>query len=124
MENGFLNKAKENLRTAQMSFDAECYNEYANRACYAAFQAAIAALADQGAAKGKNDHKWVQSEFNRILIKRQKVYPAKFKAYLLNMQRVRDKADYSEKNVGKKAACKQLSQSAEMIQIIEKELNK
>jgi uncharacterized protein (UPF0332 family) len=124
MENGFLSKAKENLRIARMSFDAECYNACANRAYYAAFQAAIAALADRGAARGKNDHKWVQSEFNRMLIKGQKVYPARVKSYLLNMQRVRDKADYSEKNVGKKAAQKQLSQSAELIQIIEKELGK
>ena len=49
----------------------------------------------------KNDHAWVQSEFNRRLIKNRKVYPDKLKTYLLNMQDVRNHADYSAEKIGK-----------------------
>jgi uncharacterized protein (UPF0332 family) len=118
----FLNKAKENLKIARLSFDNECYNASANRAYFAAFQAAVAAFSAQGIHSGKNEHAWVQSEFNLRLIKRRKVYPAKLKAYLLDMQQARNKADYSEKDVGKNASRKQLSCAAEMIDAIEKEL--
>ncbi len=117
-----MDKAKENLNIAQLSFEMECYNACANRAYFAAFQAAVAALSAQGIQSGKNDHAWVQSEFNLQLIKRKKIYSAKFKGYLLDMQQARNKADYSEKNVGKKASREQLSRAAEMIYAIEKEL--
>ncbi len=82
MENIFLDKAKENLKMAQVSFEHECYNACANRAYYAAFQAAIAALSDKGVSKGKYEHKWVQAEFSEKLIKRQKLYPGMLKSYL------------------------------------------
>ncbi len=61
MKEDFLNKAKENLKIAQLSFEHDCYNACANRAYFAAFQAAIAALAKDGV-QGKNDHAYVQSE--------------------------------------------------------------
>ncbi|OQX26281.1 MAG: hypothetical protein BWK80_11180 [Desulfobacteraceae bacterium IS3] len=122
MKEEFLNKAKENLKIAQLSFEHDCYNACANRAYFAAFQAAIAALAKEGVQKGKNDHAYVQSEFNFRLIKRQKIYPAKLKAYLSDMQYVRNIADYSSDNVGKKLAREQILQAAEMIGFIEREL--
>jgi len=40
------------------------------------------------------------------------------------MQTERNKADYSENNIGKKVACRQLSQATEMVGLIEKELNR
>ncbi|MDM8524171.1 HEPN domain-containing protein [Desulfococcaceae bacterium HSG8] len=122
MKKEFLQKAEENLKIAQMSFDTKCYNACANRAYYAAFQAAIAALTAQGLQKGKNDHKWVQAEFNRRLIIRKKIYPSGLKTYLSDMQPVRNIADYSEENVSRKLARKQLSRASEMVRIIEKEL--
>ncbi len=120
----FLSKARENLKIAQISFDSECYNACANRAYYAAFQAAIAALSDKGIQSEKNEHAWVQSEFSLRLIHRKKVYPAKLKTYLLDMQLVRNMADYSYKRVSRKLAREQLSQASEMIRAIEKELDK
>jgi len=108
-----------------MSFENECYNVCASRAYFSAFQAAIAALADRGfLARGKNDHGYIQSEFSLRLIKRHKIYPAKFRTYLSDMQAERNKADYSENNIGKKVACRQLSQATEMVGLIEKELNR
>jgi uncharacterized protein (UPF0332 family) len=121
----FLNKAEENLKIAQISFENECYNACATRAYFSAFQVAIAALAHKGClAKGKNDHAFVNSEFNLRLIKRQKIYPAKFRTYLPNMQAERNVADYSEQNISKKVAYKLLSQATEMIGFVEKELNR
>ncbi len=120
----FFDKAEENLRIAQLSFEHECYNACANRAYYAAFHAAIAALAVHGIISDKNEHSWVQSEFNLQLIKKRKIYPAKIRAYLSDMQQARNKADYSEKDVGKKASREQLSRAAEMIELIKKELSR
>ncbi len=125
MKQEFLKKAKENLKIAQMSFESECYNVCASRAYFSAFQAAIAALADKGClARGKNDHGYIQSEFSLRLIKRHKLYPAKVRTYLSDMQTERNKADYAENNIGKKVACRQLSQATEMVGLIEKELNR
>ncbi len=124
MKEEFFSKAEENLKIAQLSFEHDCYNACANRAYFAAFQAAIAALADKGIRSERNEHAWVQSEFNLKLIKRQKVYSAKLKAYLLDMQDIRNKADYSDRNISKKIAHKQLSWATEMIGSIEKELSK
>ncbi|OQY57499.1 MAG: hypothetical protein B6245_16765 [Desulfobacteraceae bacterium 4572_88] len=96
LEQDFLKKAKENLRIAQMSFEHQCHNACANRAYYACFQAAIAALVSRRAGRGKFDHKWVQAEFSRKLIKRQKIYPARLRSYLLEMQIIRNRADYEK----------------------------
>ncbi len=120
----FLNKAKENLKIAQISLDNECYNACANRAYFASFQAAIAALADKDIRSEKNEHAWVQSEFNLQLIKRKKIYPAVLKKYLPNMQIERNVADYSKQDISRKIALRQLSHAKEMIGLIEKELIK
>lgn len=124
MKQEFLNKAKENLKIAQMSFDNECYNVCATRAYFSAFQAAIAALADKGClTRGKNDHGYIQSEFSFQLIKRHKIYPAKLRTYLSDMQAERNRADYSEKNISKRVAYIQLSKAEEMVGLIEKEMS-
>jgi uncharacterized protein (UPF0332 family) len=117
----FLDKAKENLKIAQMSFEHECYNACANRAYFAAFQAAVAALISRGATRGKFDHKWVQAEFSEKLIKRQKIYPAKAKSWLMKMQLLRNKADYEHRHVSRKDAHAQLKRAGEMLGFIEKE---
>ncbi len=44
MKSEFFTKAKENIKTAEILFEHQLYNASANRAYYAAFQAAIAAL--------------------------------------------------------------------------------
>ncbi|MCP4351028.1 MAG: HEPN domain-containing protein [Desulfobacterales bacterium] len=94
----------------------------ANRAYYAAFQAAAAALAARGVTREKLGHDWIQGDFSGKLIKRQKIYPGKLKSYLTDMQAVRDQADYKVANVSKKEASQQLRKSKEMITFIEKEL--
>jgi uncharacterized protein (UPF0332 family) len=56
MRDEFLTKARENLKAAEVLFEQQLYNAAVNRAYYAAFQAAIAALADQGIATERWGH--------------------------------------------------------------------
>jgi len=121
MTTDFFYKAKDNLKVAQWSFDNGYYDACANRAYYAALQAAVAALADKGIKRDRIDHKWVQAEFSGKLIRSRKVYPTKLKSYLMDMQRVRDDADYSGENISRKKAAEQLRKSEEMLTMIGKE---
>ncbi len=122
MKQEFLTKAQENMKIAKISFEHECYNACANRAYFSAFQAAIAALLHKGIKRGKFDHKWVQAEFSEKLIKRQKGYPGKLKSYLMEMQLIRNTADYECDTVSKKDASDQLRKAQEMIRLIKKEI--
>ncbi len=68
----FLDKAKDNLAVARLCYENGFYDACANRAYFATFQGAVAALTEKGIKRGKYDHKWVQAEFAEKLIKRQK----------------------------------------------------
>lgn len=122
MTTEFFRKAKDNLNVAQLCFDNGYYDACANRAYYAALQAAVAALEDKGIKKDRIEHGWVQAEFAGKLIRSRKIYPTKMKTYLLDMQVVRNDADYSDEGVSKKEANQQLRKSEEFLTLIEKEL--
>ncbi len=124
MKTGFFNKAKANLKVAQICFENGFYDACANRAYYAALQSAIAALADKGVKKPKADHKQIQADFSEKLVKRQKIYPARLKSYLMDMQGVRNQADYTDEGISRNLASQQISKASEMIASIEKELEK
>lgn len=122
MKEEFLNKARENLKAAQICFENGLYNACANRSYYAALQAAVAALADKGITRAAIDHKWVQADFSEMLVNRRKIYPAKLKSYLREMQILRNNADYKAADVSKKKVRIWLSCAQEMVACIEKEL--
>ncbi len=124
MSSMFLDKARANLTVAQYCLANGFYDACANRAYYADFQAAITALEHHGFASRKNEHKWVQSSFNGMLIKRRKIYPARFKSYLLDMLNVRNDADYFDKSVSKIIASHQQAKAEEFVEAITKELSK
>src|SRR5712691_1768890 len=75
----YLSKAVESLISAQADSVAARYNSCANRAYYACFQAAVAALLAAGirpaSPRGEWSHEFVQSQFNGLLITRRKLYP-------------------------------------------------
>jgi uncharacterized protein (UPF0332 family) len=114
----FLIKAKENLEDAEQALQEGRYNASANRAYYAAFQAAIAALAHESITHEKNPHSWVQAQFSERLIKARKHYPSKLASYLMDMQKVRDNADYKPNTTSKKTAKEQVHQSKEFLSFI------
>jgi len=64
LTNTFLTKALQNLKVAELCFENECYDACVNRAYYAAYQAAIAALAKIGI----TDSKHALNGYNRILL--------------------------------------------------------
>lgn len=120
----FFLKAEENLTAARICFDAGLYNASANRAYYAALQAVIAVLAHNGIHRDRIDHGQVQADFSGELIKRRKIFPARFKSYLSDMQFIRDKADYTQKNVGIKITERMLTKLKELVELIQEEIYK
>ena len=120
---GFLKKAQDNLALAKYCFENGYYDASANRAYYAAFQAAIAALAAQGITNEKYGHKWVQASFNRALIRQKKIYPGRIGSDLLEMIIIRNRADYLEEPLSKKGAAKQFAKAEDFVGLITKELD-
>jgi uncharacterized protein (UPF0332 family) len=125
MKAEFLAKANENIKAAELLFDHELYNASANRAYYAAFQAAIAALIDAGvSAKTEGlSHQAVQAKFNGTLIGQRKIYPGHLKSYLVDLHTIRGIADYQARPVPKKVALRQLRRAKEFVGIINQEID-
>ena len=121
MRNEFWYKAEENLKAAHVLFEHGWYNAAANRAYYAAFHAAIAKLIRRGVTHEKNDHGWVQANFNNEFVHKTKIYPDRFKAYLLDLQAVRNRADYKAESVSQKIVSRQLAKAAEFVNMLAQE---
>ncbi len=98
-EHEWLSKAQQSLRGAESEFANQRYDNAANRAYYACFQAAVAALMRAGerplAEKGTRSHSAIQAMFASQLIHRRKIYPADMAAVLPNTYSLRDQADYT-----------------------------
>ena len=82
MRDEFLTKAKENLKAAEVLYNQQLYNAAVNRAYYAAFHAAVAALLDQGMAIERPGHASIQARFATELIQRQQALPRSFSLVL------------------------------------------
>ena len=93
----YLLKARESLRGAEREF-AAAYNNCANRAYYACFQAAIAALqrANIRPQGGVWSHAYLPSQFDGVLIYRRKLYPTTLRGILERAYDLRVTADYDE----------------------------
>lgn len=124
MKEEFIQKADENLKAAKILIDGNLYNAASNRAYFAIYHIAIAILKHYNITSEKNEHDWVQSTFNGELIKRRSVFPSRIRSYLLNSQRLRNVADYSEKMISKKAALRQVKKAEDFINLIMEKLNK
>jgi len=117
----FLAKAKRNIQAAQLLFDHAMYDESANRAYYAALQAASSALSKVGIQAEGMSHEAVQSAFSRELIHRRKIYPGRFKSYLSELLLTRNTADYKPRFTSRNAAAQQLQKAKEFFESVEKE---
>lgn len=118
----FLTKAKENIKAAEVLFENQLYNACANRAYYAAFQAAIAALTAIGIETDRLSHDAIQANFAVEFIQRRKIYPSHLKSYLMDLQAVRDDADYKGRLVSKKVTLRQLRKAKEFVERVEQEI--
>lgn len=118
MEKDLLEKANENLEAARLLFDAGLHNASANRAYYAAFHAAIAALSAAGIRMDNTNHKNVQARFSSELIRRRKVYSRSLSPLLMDMQETRNKADYQPASISKKKAERQLNKAIQFVKAV------
>lgn len=116
----YLAKARESLEGAGSEFEQGRYNNCANRAYYAAFQAAISAMLREGIVRAddKWPHAYVQSEFSGRLINQRLRYPAEFGGTLAKLQLLRHRADYRGATISRSDARIALGQSSEFVQAI------
>jgi len=116
MKIAFSNRAHENFKAAELLFEAELYNASANRAYYAAFHLAIAAIYSLGI-EPTIDHRTIQTLFSDNFFNRRKILPSKYKEYLSDLQTIRNHSDYKA-GINKKKASIQLKMSNEFIDIV------
>jgi uncharacterized protein (UPF0332 family) len=110
---GFLRKARESLASAEADLRAGRFNSAANRAYYAGFQAAVAALIEHGIGRrGRSwEHRFVMSEFSGKLIARRKAVSPKLGGKLELLMTTRLVADYSRDSVSRRAADRSLGEA-------------
>ena len=117
----FLEKALECLAGAESELANARYNNAANRAYYAAFQAAIAALQRAGIQPRSDQwgHEFVPAQFDGVLIYRRKLYPTDLRGTLEHTYTLRAKADYGEDLVTQTEASRALRRTRLFVQTIQ-----
>lgn len=126
----YLRKAQESLSSAEADLEAGRYNSVANRAYYAAFQAAVAALITAGIqpattknrARGNWEHRFVSSQFPGKLVWRTKAYPSELAGKLNGLFGRRIDADYQPVGVSRTEARESLLGGRSMVSAISKKL--
>jgi uncharacterized protein (UPF0332 family) len=120
-KSGFLFKACEALDGAQSEFANKRYNNAANRAYYACFHAAIAALLDAGVHPPARQwgHDYVQAQFSGLLIHRRKLYPEQLGSVLSRNIDVRKEADYDAESVSEKDAKRAIEKAKRFVEAVE-----
>jgi uncharacterized protein (UPF0332 family) len=111
-----LSKARNNLRTAQLAYDYGDFDSCVSRAYFAVFQIEIAALVKLTAFRQERwGHDRVQAEFNRRLIRDQKMFSASMRFIHNDLLGRRHTADYSAQQVSARAAERCLRKATEMV---------
>lgn len=115
VSDSFLARAEESLAGAQSEFDNARYNNSANRAYFACFHAAIAALDLAGVRSpgGKRDwtHTFVQGQYPGLLINRRKLYPAELRDSLNQTRFLRQRADDEPEPITRVQAARSLTRA-------------
>lgn len=110
-----------------MELDHRHYNNTANRAYYAAFQAAVAAMLEAGIAPhrerdGKIVHKHVHSAFAGVLIGGRKLYDATLRTILSESIGIRVRADYEATAVSERQARRVFQDAQKLTEAVEQRL--
>ena len=123
-ESDWLEKATENLAVAEWCQEQGHFNACANRLYYAMFHAALAALIKNGIFPANDNigHDWLQGTFSGQLIHRRKLFPRKFRWYLIEAFHVRVAADYQPLSVSNKNIANELKKAKEFFNTIIKEV--
>lgn len=119
----YLEKSQESLRSAELSYEHGLHSSCINRAYYAAFQAAVAALLQAGLPvhrerDGRIPHDLVSSSFAGLLVYRRKLYDAKFRRLLEDLFKERVKADYRPVHISERAANQGLRRARDLVEAV------
>ncbi len=118
----YLAKAQESLAGAASEYANDRYNNCANRAYYACFQAAIAALSRAGIAPAGRREQWshafVPAAFVGELIKRRKRYSANLRDVLTRTYALREIAEYKLGTVSRVQASRLLDQARTFVRSV------
>jgi uncharacterized protein (UPF0332 family) len=118
----YLRKAEDSLAGAASEFANGRYDNCANRAYYACFQAAIAALLREGIGSPHKAEQWghdyVQAQFNGELINRRKRFPATMRETLIQGLRLRQLADYKNERVIEVQASRGLARANQFVNAV------
>lgn len=117
----YLIKAEESLAGAESEFINGRYNNTANRCYYACFQAAIAALLQEGIQPSGRQwgHEFVHARFVGELVNRRKVYPGDLRQTLSNTLGLRQTADYVEDHINQREAARALRWTRPFIEAVQ-----
>jgi len=120
----FLLKARESLASAEADLKAGRFNSTANRAYYAAFQAAVAMLVENGIRPRADawDHRFVISQFSGKLVEGRKVVTAQFAGTLDRLLKTRLVADYRLASVSRSDAKESVGETKRLIEEIIRQL--
>ncbi len=117
----FLVKAEESLDGAESEFGNRRYNNVANRAYYACFQAAIFALVQAGISSPAREqwgHDFVQAQFVGLLINRRKVYSSQLRDTLSRTLELRQRGDYGMEQVSQVQASRALQRAGALLEAV------
>lgn len=116
----YLAKAHASLNGARSELEQRRFDNAANRAYYACFQAAVAALIWSGlrppVGSGTWDHGFVQARFVGELINRRKLYAPDLRDTLSVTMRQRHKADYQYDSVTADQAIRMLRRTTRFVE--------
>ena len=119
----YLEKAKKNLRTAQLAYEHGDFNSCVSRAYFSVFHAEIASLVRLTEFRQDRwGHDRVQEEFNRRLIRSRKLFPSSLRFIHNDLIGRKHIADYKDQHVGLKTADRCLTHATEMLTAITSEL--
>jgi uncharacterized protein (UPF0332 family) len=118
----YLRKAEDSLTGAESEFANGRYDNCANRAYYACFQAAIAALLREGirppGQAARWGHDFVQARFVGDLMNRRRMYPAQMREALFRGMELRQTADYKTERVSAIQASRQVARARAFVDAI------
>jgi uncharacterized protein (UPF0332 family) len=121
----FLDKAQASLAGAESEAANVRYDNCANRAYYACFQAAVAALLRVGIQspnpQGHWSHTFVPGQFVGQLINRRKLYPAALRDTLPRTYQLRQAADYTDDLVTQTQALRALRRAREFVLAVQEQ---
>lgn len=122
-----IDKAIENLAAAQDCFQRNQFNAAANRAYYAMYHAAVAALNETGYVSERVDGRWQHGTLKRAFNLQlgpasSGLFPERCYRYLDDGYAIRVKADYRPDNVEKEEAAEIVQWCSDMVQTIRKQM--